>query len=89
MTVVCALRTNLYCRAGTCPRRGTTNCVQTRSSVLSSASQNGTPSGRALRIVERTLAVGRDDSARRVQELPVLSLRGRSAPVAIYSLFSE
>ena len=30
---------------------------------------DGTPSGRALRFFERTLAVWRDDPARRVQEL--------------------
>ena len=37
---------------------------------------DGTPSGRALRIVYRTLTVGRDDLGAPVQELPYLSLRG-------------
>ena len=50
-------------------RAGTTNCVQICSFSPSAASRSARRGRRALRTVERTFVVGRDDSARRVQEL--------------------
>ena len=48
---------------------GTTGFVQTRSFSPPAASRSARRGRRALRTVERTFVVGRDDSARRVQEL--------------------
>ena len=43
----------------------------------------GTPSGRALRTTDRTLAVGRDDLGTPVQACPVHVIARALAPVAI------
>ena len=60
-----AYANDIKCRAGTCPRRGTTKSAQIHSSVPSAAYADGTPGRRALRSVYRSCSVGRDHWARR------------------------